>query len=47
MQQQEDRAPKIRVVVRKRPMSRKEESRGEDDIIEIRDQCTVVVREQK
>lgn len=39
--------PKIRVMVRKRPLNKKEISRGETDIVNIEKDQTVVVREQK
>ena len=38
---------KIKVVVRKRPISKKEEQKGEKDIIEVSDSKNLVVREQK
>lgn len=40
---QQDRSPKIRVVIRKRPLSKKEEQRGESDIVEVQDESSVVV----
>jgi hypothetical protein len=39
--------PKIRVVVRKRPLSRKEQQRNDIDIIESRGSQTIVVKELK
>ena len=39
--------PKIRVVIRKRPLSKKEVGRGEHDAVEVVGQQAVVVREQK
>lgn len=39
--------PKIRVVVRKRPMNRKELARCEQDVIDVRNGSSVVVREMK
>ena len=42
-----DNAPKIRVVIRKRPLGKKEMQRGEPDIIDIRGDQTVVARETK
>lgn len=39
--------PKIRVVVRKRPLTRKEQAHREQDIVEVRDGRTVIVREMK
>lgn len=39
--------PKIRVVVRKRPLNRKETQKNDADIIEIRRPQTVIVREMK
>ena len=39
--------PKIRVVIRKRPLSKKEAGRGEQDAVEVTGQQGVVVREQK
>ena len=41
-----DNTPKISVLIRKRPLSKKELGKGETDIIDIRD-TTVVVRETK
>ena len=38
---------KITVVVRKRPLGKKELSRGEQDIVEVRDISTCVVKEIK
>lgn len=38
---------KIRVVIRKRPLSRKEVESGGADITEVRNQDTVIVRELK
>lgn len=42
-----DNLPKIRVVVRKRPLNRKEIQKNDADIIEIRRPQTVIVREMK
>lgn len=42
-----DKTPKIRVLVRKRPLSKKEQLKGETDIISIENNQSVVVREQK
>ena len=39
--------PKIRVIVRKRPLSRKELQRNDSDIIDIRGTNKLVVRETK
>eukprot|EP01017_Pseudomicrothorax_dubius_P016156 TRINITY_DN1836_c0_g1_i1.p1 TRINITY_DN1836_c0_g1~~TRINITY_DN1836_c0_g1_i1.p1 ORF type:complete len:638 (+),score=143.28 TRINITY_DN1836_c0_g1_i1:107-2020(+) len=39
--------PKIRVIVRKRPLSKKEIARNDTDIIDVRDVSTVIVRELK
>ena len=39
--------PKIRVVIRKRPLTRKEAARGEQDVVEVLHSNEVVVREQK
>lgn len=36
--------PKIRVVVRKRPMNKKELQRAETDIVEVRGGSSVIVR---
>ena len=36
--------PKIRVIVRKRPLSKKEASKGENDIVDIRGTNQVVVK---
>lgn len=42
-----DKTPKIRVLVRKRPLSKKEQLKGETDIISIDNNQSVIVREQK
>ena len=42
-----DNLPKIRVVVRKRPMNKKENQKNDADIVEIRKPQTVIVREMK
>lgn len=42
-----DNTPKIRVVIRKRPLSKKELQKNEIDIIDIRGPQTAVVRETK
>lgn len=39
--------PKIRVVIRKRPLNRKEIARGEQDVVEVAHSNEVIVREQK
>jgi hypothetical protein len=39
--------PKIRVVIRKRPMNKKELSRGESDVVEVSNGMDVKVREHK
>jgi len=39
--------PKIRVVVRKRPLTQKEMNRQDTDIIEIRSEQNMVVKELK
>ena len=39
--------PKIRVIIRKRPLSRKEQSKNEKDVIDIRDNKKVIVKERK
>ena len=39
--------PKIRVIIRKRPLSKKEQSKNEKDIIDIRDNKKVIVKERK
>ena len=41
------KTPKIKVVVRKRPINRAELSRNEIDIVEIRNSDTVVIKELK
>jgi hypothetical protein len=43
----QDNAPKIRVAIRKRPISKKELGRNDVDIIDVRGPQTVVVREMK
>jgi hypothetical protein len=42
-----DSIPKIRVAVRKRPLNKKEISKSEMDIIEIKSSNTVTVKELK
>ena len=42
-----DNTPKIRVVIRKRPLNKKEIQRNDIDIIEKRGPQTVVVKELK
>ncbi len=42
-----DDQPKIRVVVRKRPLTRKEQNMREQDVVEVWQGNTVVVREMK
>ena len=42
-----DNTPKIRVVIRKRPMNKRETQRNETDIIDNRGTQTVIVRETK
>jgi uncharacterized protein YcgI (DUF1989 family) len=42
-----DNTPKIRVVIRKRPISKKETAKSDVDIVDIRGPQTVVVREMK
>ena len=39
--------PKIRVIIRKRPLSKKEQSKNEKDVIDIKDNKKVIVKEQK
>ena len=39
--------PKIRVIVRKRPLSRKELSKSDQDVVDIRNNRQVVVKELK
>jgi hypothetical protein len=39
--------PKIRVVVRKRPMNKKEISKNDMDIIETKGEKTIIVKELK
>ena len=39
--------PKIRVIVRKRPLNKKEQSRGDNDVVDIRNHHQVVVKELK
>lgn len=43
----ESKTPKIRVLVRKRPLNKKELSKGETDIVTVAKDQTVIVREQK
>jgi len=42
-----DNTPKIRVVIRKRPLNRKETQKNDQDIVDIRGVQTTVVRETK
>jgi len=35
--------PKILVAIRKRPLSKKEQSKGENDVVSVKNQQTVVV----
>ena len=42
-----DLIPKIRVVIRKRPLSKRELNKNEKDVIEIKDKMTVIVKEQR
>jgi hypothetical protein len=42
-----DNSPKIKVIIRKRPLSKKEMQAKELDIIEVLKQQSVIVREQK
>ena len=39
--------PKIRVLVRKRPLNKKEIAKGENDIVSVDSLQTVIVKEQK
>ena len=39
--------PKIRVIIRKRPLSKKEQFKNEKDVIDIRDNKKVIVKERK
>jgi hypothetical protein len=39
--------PKIRVVVRKRPLMSKEVKRGDSDVIDILDESSLIVKELK
>ena len=39
--------PKIRVIIRKRPLSKKEQSKNEKDVIDIKENKKVIVKEQK
>ena len=42
-----DNTPKIRVIVRKRPLNKNEIKKRDQDIVEIRGTQTVVVKETK
>jgi kinesin family protein 2/24 len=46
-QNNSDSIPKIRVVVRKRPLNKREISKNEMDIIDIRNGNSVIVKELK
>ena len=39
--------PKIRVIIRKRPLSKKEQSKNEKDVIDIKENKKVIVKEKK
>lgn len=39
--------PRIRVIVRKRPLNKKESQKNEMDIIDIRNNDTIIVKELK
>ena len=43
----EEEPPRIRVVVRKRPLGSKELKKNEEDILEVRNPQTLVVKELK
>jgi len=43
----EDSIPKIRVVIRKRPLSSKEEKRADTDVLECMDYSSLIVKEMK
>lgn len=45
--EESDSAPKIKVLIRKRPLGKREIQKNESDIIDIRDPLTVTVRENK
>lgn len=45
--EQENQAPKIRVVIRKRPLSKKELASNDLDICEVKEGNTFIVRELK
>jgi len=42
-----DNTPKIRVIIRKRPLGKKELNRNDNDIIEVKGPQTLAVRETK
>ncbi len=42
-----EEAPRIRVVVRKRPLNKKELKKNEEDIMEVRNAQTLAVKEMK
>lgn len=46
-QQRLEDTPKIKVVIRKRPLGQRELKKNETDIVEIRGSQTVIVRETK
>jgi len=39
--------PKIRVVIRKRPLNKKETSKNDSDIVEVTSKDSIIVREEK
>lgn len=45
--EENESAPKIKVLIRKRPLGKKEIQKNEADIIDIRDPQSVTVRENK
>lgn len=42
-----DNTPKITVVIRKRPLGKKELARGDQDIVVVKDAATVILSEIK
>ena len=42
-----DSIPKIRVVIRKRPLGKKEIAKGDKDVVESREGDTIIVREKR
>ena len=42
-----DKTPKIRVLIRKRPISKKQIQKGDQDIVTVEEGQTILVKEEK